>query len=301
MLGTVDAFLGVWAAHGHPLRSARELRESRFLIIAVDEAAAGASGCSIDALVREIRGLEAQLGVTLVDHGPIVFRDGGTIRRVPRDEFADAGAGRPRHPGHARLRQHHLAAGRPPGRRLGAAGVGLVARPRLLLNRKPPRSHHERDETRVAGHRARGDGGRLGAGRTRAVGSRQGGAGSGPRAGQAGRTALHRARSAEDARRHARRHQGRRLRRGRDAAADPGRPAAAAEEARARPRRADTSTPRSCSTSARLRARRPAGRLHLREGGRAGEGGRHEVLRRRLPDGARTASRSTTTSGTPTR
>ena len=34
VLGTVDAFLGVWAAHGHPLRSARELRESRFLIIA---------------------------------------------------------------------------------------------------------------------------------------------------------------------------------------------------------------------------------------------------------------------------
>jgi len=89
VLGTVDAFLGVWAAHGRPLRSARDLRESRFLIIAVDEASAGASGCSIDALVREIRALEGQLDVALVDHGPIVFRDGGTIRRVPRDEFAE--------------------------------------------------------------------------------------------------------------------------------------------------------------------------------------------------------------------
>jgi len=89
VLGTVDAFLGVWAAHGRPLRSARELRESRFLIIAVDEAAAGASGCSIDALVREIRGLEGRLGATLVDYGPIVFRDGGAIRRLPRDEFAE--------------------------------------------------------------------------------------------------------------------------------------------------------------------------------------------------------------------
>jgi hypothetical protein len=89
VLGTVDAFLGVWAAHGHPLRSARELRKSRFLIVAVDEAAAGASGCSIDALVREIRSLEAKLGVSLVDHGPVVFRDGGSIRRVPRDEFAE--------------------------------------------------------------------------------------------------------------------------------------------------------------------------------------------------------------------
>jgi len=89
VLATVDGFLGAWAAHGRPLRSAREFRESRFLIIAVDEASAGASGCSIDALVREIRGLEARLGVMLVDHGPVVFRDGGAIRRVPRDEFAE--------------------------------------------------------------------------------------------------------------------------------------------------------------------------------------------------------------------
>jgi hypothetical protein len=95
LLDTVDGFLGVWAAHGRPLTSARELRESRFLFIAVDEAAAGASGCSIDALVREIRGLEGRLGLTLVDHGPVVFRDAGTIRRVPREEFAAlAGAGR---------------------------------------------------------------------------------------------------------------------------------------------------------------------------------------------------------------
>jgi hypothetical protein len=95
VLGTVDAFLGAWAAHGHPLRSARELRESRFLIVAVDETAAGASGCSIDALVREIRSLEGRLGLSLVDHGPIVFRDDGAIRRVPRDEFAElARAGR---------------------------------------------------------------------------------------------------------------------------------------------------------------------------------------------------------------
>jgi len=88
LLATVDGFLSVWAAHGLPLTSARELRESRFLFVAVDEAAAGASGCSIDALVREIRGLEGRLGLSLVDHGPVVYRDGGAIRRVPREEFA---------------------------------------------------------------------------------------------------------------------------------------------------------------------------------------------------------------------
>ena len=122
------------AAHGHPLRSARELRESCFLIIAVDEAAAGASGCSIDALVREIRGLEAQLGVALVDHGPIVFRDGGTIRRVPRDEFAElARVGRVT-PDTLVFDNTISRLAALEGGGWEAAGVGVVARPRLLLN-----------------------------------------------------------------------------------------------------------------------------------------------------------------------
>ena len=89
LLGTVDGFLDQWGAHGHPLTSARDLRHDRFLLIAVDEAAAGASGCSIDALVRDIKRVEASLGLALVDHGPVLFRQGDAIARVPRDEFSD--------------------------------------------------------------------------------------------------------------------------------------------------------------------------------------------------------------------
>jgi hypothetical protein len=89
VLGTVDAFLDRWQAHGHPLTSARDLRYSRFLLIAVDEAAAGASGCSIDALVRDIKAVEAALGLALVDHGPVLYRAGEAIARVPRDAFSD--------------------------------------------------------------------------------------------------------------------------------------------------------------------------------------------------------------------
>jgi hypothetical protein len=95
LLGTVDNFLDHWQAHGHPLTNARDLRHNRFLLIAVDEAAAGASGCSIDALVRDIKRVEASLGLALIDHGPVLFREGETIARVPRDEFSDlARAGR---------------------------------------------------------------------------------------------------------------------------------------------------------------------------------------------------------------
>jgi hypothetical protein len=87
-LATVDTFLDNWQAHRHPLVSARDFRYDRFLLVAADEQAAGVSGCSIDALVREIKQLEGALGVRLVDHGPVLFRDGGRVVRVPRDEFA---------------------------------------------------------------------------------------------------------------------------------------------------------------------------------------------------------------------
>lgn len=89
LLSTVDGFLEQWHAHRRPLVSARDFRHDRFLLVGVDEAAAGVSGCSIDALVRDIKRVEGTLGLSLVDHGPVVYREGETIRRVPRDEFAD--------------------------------------------------------------------------------------------------------------------------------------------------------------------------------------------------------------------
>ena len=57
-------------------------------MVAADEAAAGVSGCSIDALVRRMDRLGSALGVDLVEHGPVAYRDGGEIRHVPRHRFA---------------------------------------------------------------------------------------------------------------------------------------------------------------------------------------------------------------------
>lgn len=93
LLERVDAFLDEWKAHGAPLTAARDWRYGRFLFIGVDEAAAGVSGCSIDALTRDMRALEAEFHTTLVDNAPVMFRDGEAIRRVPRDEFAELATG----------------------------------------------------------------------------------------------------------------------------------------------------------------------------------------------------------------
>ena len=92
LLTEVDRFVGQWGAHDVPLTAARELRYDRFLFVAVDQRKVGPSGCSIDALVRQTKALEQEIGIELVNHAPVVFRQGSAIERVPRDQFAKLAA-----------------------------------------------------------------------------------------------------------------------------------------------------------------------------------------------------------------
>lgn len=85
----VDDFIDRWAAHDVPLTAARDVRYRQFIFVAVDERAAGASGCSVDALVRRMKDLQADLGVELVNHAPVLYREGAGIERVSRERFAD--------------------------------------------------------------------------------------------------------------------------------------------------------------------------------------------------------------------
>ena len=87
LLAEVDGFLDGWAAHGVPLRSARAFTDHQFLLVGVDEDAEAPSGCSIDALVNRLKDLGSGLGVTLVEHGPVWFRDGAEVRTASRPEF----------------------------------------------------------------------------------------------------------------------------------------------------------------------------------------------------------------------
>lgn len=83
----VDEFLDQWAAHGVPLRSGRQMREGRFLLVGVDVDAEAPSGCSIDALVNRLRALGTEMEVTLIDHGPVWYRAGEEIRSASRPDF----------------------------------------------------------------------------------------------------------------------------------------------------------------------------------------------------------------------
>ncbi len=88
LLAATETFLAGWTAHRTMLATAHEWRFDQFLFVAVDEAAAGASGCSIDTLVTFVRELERQLEVRFTDHGSVWFRDqGGAIQCATREEF----------------------------------------------------------------------------------------------------------------------------------------------------------------------------------------------------------------------
>ncbi len=93
LLDAVDAHLVRWKAHGAPLVCARDWREDRFLAVAVDEAATGASGCSIDGLYRVLDTLESSIGTSLLDASTVFWRAAdGHVQSATRPEFRAAAA-----------------------------------------------------------------------------------------------------------------------------------------------------------------------------------------------------------------
>ena len=89
LLKGVDEHLEDWKAHGAPLTVGREWRDDRFLVVAVDQSTAGASGCSIDGLFRVLQELERRIGANLVGGGRVFYRDShGKVQCVSRAEVA---------------------------------------------------------------------------------------------------------------------------------------------------------------------------------------------------------------------
>jgi hypothetical protein len=91
LLHAVDSFLADWTAHQQPIRSARDLREGSFLIVAVEKTEE-TSGCSIDRLFGTLRKLEMEFGASILDAGRVFFRHGdGRVDAITRAEFRERG------------------------------------------------------------------------------------------------------------------------------------------------------------------------------------------------------------------
>lgn len=81
-------FTRTWAAHGAPLDACVEVLHDHFVVVAVDEQQAMASGCSIDKSVQFVRALERDLHLQLTDRMAVLYERDGAIRtcRVPEIE-----------------------------------------------------------------------------------------------------------------------------------------------------------------------------------------------------------------------
>jgi hypothetical protein len=83
------AFTGTWAAHGHPLDACVEVIHDRFVVLAVDEVQARASGCSIDKSVGFIKQLELDLNLMLTDRMLVIFDREDKIMSCRLQELPD--------------------------------------------------------------------------------------------------------------------------------------------------------------------------------------------------------------------
>ncbi len=80
-------FINQWEAHGNKLTALADIRYNRFIILAVDEEQAGATGCSIDKSVNLMKHIENEFGISLFDRFDIAYREGETIDSCGREEF----------------------------------------------------------------------------------------------------------------------------------------------------------------------------------------------------------------------
>jgi len=90
LMREVGEMLADWKAHGEPLTVGSRLIDDRFLVVAVDQSTAGASGCSIDGLFRVLQRVQGTLGVNLVGGGRLFYRDGqGQVRCAQQSQLDD--------------------------------------------------------------------------------------------------------------------------------------------------------------------------------------------------------------------
>lgn len=84
---SLKSFTDQWQAHGKTLTAASDILHNHFAVIAIDEQAQEATGCSIDKSMHLVLGLESTLGIELTNRKRIAYRSDGVITTSPMHEF----------------------------------------------------------------------------------------------------------------------------------------------------------------------------------------------------------------------
>lgn len=80
-------FVQEWTSHNHALLASAAVMENQFLIISVDESAYGASGCSIDKLMRFIQNMEGEHSISLLFKHKIFIHKGDMLKPMTIQEI----------------------------------------------------------------------------------------------------------------------------------------------------------------------------------------------------------------------
>ena len=84
----VNQFAQNWVSHNRQLRALGDVLHNRFILLAVDESQADASGCSIDKSVHFLKQIEQQLGVDLFDRMNFAWMENGEVKTAPSAAFS---------------------------------------------------------------------------------------------------------------------------------------------------------------------------------------------------------------------
>ena len=83
----INGFTAEWTAHSKQLCAAGDILHDYFIVLAVDESQAGASGCSIDKSVNFIKNIENQYDVQLFERMTFAYLDGEIVKTAVSDDF----------------------------------------------------------------------------------------------------------------------------------------------------------------------------------------------------------------------
>lgn len=86
----LGSFTQNWAAHNQQLTAGHEIRYGYFIVLIVDETAAGASGCSIDKSVHLMKEIEKELEIDLFDRFQIAWKKENEVIISSKAAFEEA-------------------------------------------------------------------------------------------------------------------------------------------------------------------------------------------------------------------
>jgi hypothetical protein len=79
----LSAFTEGWLVHGSAMKASFDIRFDQFIILAADEQANAASGCSIDDSVRTLKKLGEELNIDFFDRTKVAFKNQEEVITIP--------------------------------------------------------------------------------------------------------------------------------------------------------------------------------------------------------------------------